>query len=308
MGRRAQAGTLAAGGGVFRLAIESPFDGAAAIRHLAFRAIAGVEAGVEGAYLRTVAGGAVRVSEEGDGLRVEIWGEGTQDAEDRLRSLFGLDADPRAIGAHLSVDPSMTPLVAARPALRVPGGWDPFESALRAVLGQQVSVTAARLLAGRLVERAGEEVADAPFPGLTHRFPTPERVIAADLSAMGMPGARVATLRAIAAALIEDPLLFRREASVEETVARLRTIKGIGEWTAQVIAMRACREPDAFPADDVGLQRGAADADGVRPSATALLRRAEAWRPYRAYAAYHLWAHDAARSSVTPPFAAAATD
>ncbi len=111
---------------------------------------------------------------------------------------------------------------------------------------------------------------------------------------MGMPGARVATLKTVADAVLRDPQLFERGASLDETIARLRALRGIGDWTAHYIAMRACREPDAFPAGDVGLLRGAADASGIRPTPTALLARAEAWRPWRAYAAHHLWAADPA--------------
>lgn len=294
MGGGAEAGAFAAGG-LIRLAVDSLFDWTATLRHLEFRAIPGVEAVLDGAYVRTIQKGVLRVSYDGGALAVETWGETPADAEPQLRGQFDLDADPSAIAAHLRQDPFLAPLVTARPAIRVPGGWDPFESALRAVLGQQVSVAAARLLAGRLVERAGEAVMDAPFPELTRRFPTPLRVVEADLAQFGMPGARVNTLRAVATAFLDDPGLLRRGANPEETVARLRQIKGVGEWTAQVIAMRACREPDAFPAGDVGLLRGAADAEGRRPTPAELLARAETWRPYRAYAAYHLWAHDAVR-------------
>jgi AraC family transcriptional regulator of adaptative response / DNA-3-methyladenine glycosylase II len=129
-------------------------------------------------------------------------------------------------------------------------------------------------------------------------FPTPRQVLAADLSAMGMPGARIATLTAVAEAAIADPGLFERGASIEDTVARLRAVRGIGDWTAHYVAMRACGEPDAFPAGDVGLLRGAADAEGRRPTAAALLAKAEPWRPWRSYAAHQLWAADSARSAV----------
>jgi AraC family transcriptional regulator of adaptative response / DNA-3-methyladenine glycosylase II len=229
--------------------------------------------------------------------------------------MFDLDADLPAINAHLSADPSLAPSVAARPWVRVAGGWDPFEIAIRTVVGQQVSVARARQLNGVLAERcasgrrpkrssAQAEVARA---GLRFPFPTPREVLAADLSALGMPGARVQTLRAVATAAIEQPDLFARGATLDDTIARLRRVKGIGEWTAHYIAMRACREPDAFPASDVGLLRGAADAAGVRPSAAALLARAEAWRPWRAYAAHHLWAMDSTARDGVPRIAVDAT-
>lgn len=139
----------------------------------------------------------------------------------------------------------------------------------------------------------------SPFPGLARIFPTPESVVAADLSAMGMPGARANTLKAVAEAFLEDSLLLRKRASVEETVARLRRIKGIGEWTAHYVAIRACREFDAFPVSDVGILRGLADDAGARPNQADLLARAEAWRPYCAYAAHHVWAQDEVKTQ--PP-------
>jgi AraC family transcriptional regulator of adaptative response / DNA-3-methyladenine glycosylase II len=126
-----------------------------------------------------------------------------------------------------------------------------------------------------------------------------------DLDALGMPGARRATLKALAEAALEDPDLFRLRGSVEDAVARLSAIRGIGEWTAQYIALRALREMDAFPASDIGLLRGAAGVGGARPSPAELLRRAEAWRPWRGYAAQHLWAADAATGKVGTEAAAA---
>jgi AraC family transcriptional regulator of adaptative response / DNA-3-methyladenine glycosylase II len=125
-------------------------------------------------------------------------------------------------------------------------------------------------------------------------FPTPQQVLDANLSAMGMPGARVTTLKIVASAVLAEPRLFERATSIDETIARLRAIRGIGDWTAHYIAMRACGEPDAFPAGDVGLLRGAADATGRRPTPLELLARADAWRPWRAYAAHQLWALDSA--------------
>src|SRR5581483_4589004 len=180
---------------------------------------------------------------------------------------------------------------------RAPGGWEVFALAVRAVLGQQETVTGARRLAERLVATCGEELpaaARASSDSLTHAFPSPERVAAADLAALGVPAARRDALTAIAGAAIADPNLFRPLATVDEALSRLRAIPGIGEWTAQYIALRALRESDAFPASDVGLLRGAARRTGGRPTTAALLKRAERWRPWRAYAAQHLWTCDAA--------------
>jgi AraC family transcriptional regulator of adaptative response / DNA-3-methyladenine glycosylase II len=207
----------------------------------------------------------------------------------RLRRVFDLAADPLAIAAHLAQDSWLAPLVAARPGLRVPGAWDGFELAIRAVLGQQITVAGAARLAGRIVAAYGERL-PVPDGDLTHTFPRPEVVAGADLAPLGMPRARAATLSALAAALVADPELFSATRSLEEAVQKLRAIRGIGEWTAQYIALRQLREPDAFPAADLGLIRALAAADGTRPAERDVLARAEKWRPWRAYAAQHLWA------------------
>lgn len=213
----------------------------------------------------------------------------------RVRRLFDLGADIETIDAHLSCDPLLARLVVRRPGLRAPGGWDDFELAVRAVLGQQVSVAAARRLAGQLIALHGKPVpiSYVSHPGLSHVFPTAERLAVADLSGLGMPDARRTALKALAEAATADANLFRPSGTIEETIARLRTIRGIGEWTAHYIALRALRETDAFPASDVGLLRGATAMDGTRPTPANLLHRAEPWRPWRAYAAQHLWAADA---------------
>jgi AraC family transcriptional regulator of adaptative response / DNA-3-methyladenine glycosylase II len=211
----------------------------------------------------------------------------------RVRRLFDLGADSGTIGDHLSGDPALAPLVAQRPGLRAPGGWDGFEIAVRAVLGQQISVAAARRLAGQLVAFHGRAVPKSLIhPGLSHAFPTAKRLASAASIALGMPAARSTALKAVAEAAVDDSNLFRPFASVEETVTRLRTIRGISEWTAQYIALRAIREMDAFPATDIGLLRSVAAMDGQKSTPANLLSRAESWRPWRAYAAQHLWAGD----------------
>jgi AraC family transcriptional regulator of adaptative response / DNA-3-methyladenine glycosylase II len=212
----------------------------------------------------------------------------------RVRRVFDLAADPVTIGAHLSQDPVLAPLVAARPGLRVPGAWDGFELAVRAILGQQITVPAATRLAGQLAASFGEKISDpaALDNGLTHVFPTPQRLAAGDLTAIGMPNTRRLALSSMAAAVVADPLIFGPRRSLEEAVAQLRGLPGIGEWTAQYIAMRELREPDAFPAADIGLMRAMSDARGVRPTPAGLLAHAEQWRPWRAYAALHLWASE----------------
>ena len=212
----------------------------------------------------------------------------------RVRRVFDLAADPLAIGAHLSQDPVLAPLVAAHPGLRVPGAWDGFELAVRAILGQQITVTAAAKLAGKLVLSFGERIVDpaALGHGLTHVFPTPQQLVGADLATVGMPKARQIALSSLAEAVAADPLIFGPLRSLEEAIAQLRSLAGVGEWTAQYIAMRELREPDAFPATDIGLMRAMSDGSGARPSPAELLAYAERWRPWRAYAALHLWASD----------------
>jgi AraC family transcriptional regulator of adaptative response / DNA-3-methyladenine glycosylase II len=214
----------------------------------------------------------------------------------RVRRLFDVAADIETIDAHLSSDLFLAPLVAQRPGLRAPGGWDGFEIAVRAILGQQISVTAARRLAGQLVALHGRELPmeQRSHPQLMYVFPTPQRLASARSLGLGMPAARQSSLRAIAEATVADPNLFRPLGSVEETVARLRMIRGVGDWTAQYIALRAIRETDAFPASDIGLLRGMKAIEGEARTSTHLLDRARSWRPWRAYAAQHLWAADLA--------------
>jgi AraC family transcriptional regulator of adaptative response / DNA-3-methyladenine glycosylase II len=214
----------------------------------------------------------------------------------RLRRLFDLDADVASIGAHLSGDADLAPLISKRPGLRTPGSWDGFELACRAIFGQQITVGGARKLAGHLVARAGIQVS-AEVTGETRLdriFPNPERVASADLSSMPMPKARVAALKALADAAAKDAKLLDPTGSFDDTIERLLALPGFGPWTAQYWALRALRDSDAFPAADVGLLRHPAFAvNGDRPTPKALLERAEAWRPWRAYAAQHLWTSDA---------------
>jgi AraC family transcriptional regulator of adaptative response / DNA-3-methyladenine glycosylase II len=287
-----------------RLYYRPPYDWEAIIAHLAARTIAGVEDVADGVYRRSVALdgtlGTIEVAHQPArrclALTIRFPKLAALPAiATRARRLFDVGADIETIGAHLSRDPLLAPLVARRPGLRAPGGWDGFELAVRAILGQQISVEAARRLAGRLVALCGAPLpAASAQPRLTHVFPSPERLAAADLSAIGMPRARRAALAALAAEAVADPQLFRPFGTVEEAIQRLRAIRGVGEWTAQYIALRALREPDAFPASDIGLLRGAALIDGKRPTPADLIGRAEPWRPWRAYAAQHLWAADAA--------------
>ena len=282
------------------LRYRPPYDWPAMLGFLQARAIAGLERIVDDCYYRSIsldgAHGTVAVRPgAGNALEATIRFPRLASLSAiiaRLRRVFDLAADPEIINGQLAEDPLMSRLTAVRPGLRVPGAWDGFELAMRAVLGQQITVTAAVKLAGKLVQQYGEPLAQlaADRPGLTHVFPQPERVAAADLATLGMPRTRAATLSTVAAALVADSQLFDTRASLEEAVLKLRELPGIGDWTAQYIAIRQLRETDAFPAGDVGLMQAIAQHEGVRPNAKQLTERAEAWRPWRAYAAQHLWA------------------
>lgn len=278
---------------VLQLTYRPPYDWDAMLAFFAARAIPGVELVENGKYYRTASPNAlieVAHAPQRNALSVKVripQVSGLATLVARVRRVFDVGADITTIGDHLARDPMLAPLVAKRPGLRSPGGWDGFELAVRAVLGQQVSVAAARTLAGRLVELTGTLGTAQAVP---HKlFPTAAEVAAADLDPLGMPASRRRTLKALAEAAVADPKLFERSATLEESVKRLCSIPGIGEWTAQYIALRALREPDAFPASDLALLRAAANGSGERPAPAQLLARAEPWRPWRAYAAQHLW-------------------
>ncbi len=282
---------------VLLLRYHPPYDWPAMLSFLCRRAIPGIEVVTENRYTRSIQidgmQGTVAVEPgKGNSLRATVRFPKLSALPAiiaRLRRVFDLAADPVKIAAHLAKDPVLAPLVKARPGLRVPGAWDGFELAIRAVLGQQITVVAAVRLAGRLVETYGAAL-KAPSAGLTHVFPQPKILAKADLTALGMPRARAATLSAVAAAAISDPHIFDATCDLDDAIERLRAIRGVGEWTAQYIALRQLREPDAFPAADIGLMRAMATQDGHAHSSSELLDRAATWRPWRAYAAQHLWA------------------
>jgi AraC family transcriptional regulator of adaptative response / DNA-3-methyladenine glycosylase II len=283
-----------------RLAARRPFDWGPIAAFLAARAIPGVEA-VDGLhYRRSIrldgASGTLEVAPDGEaGLLAVVTFDlasqpppATDGLEARVRRWFDLDTDVEAIGGHLARDPALAPLVAARPGLRVPGAWDPFELAIRAIVGQQISVAGARTIAGRLAARFGDARREAVVE-VAALFPRPEQLAAADMTAIGMPGARANAIIGFAAAVVGDPGLLDPSSELDDAVRRLRALPGVGEWTAQYIALRGLKHPDAFPASDLGILRALADRDGRRPTAAEALARAEPWRPYRAYAAQHLW-------------------
>jgi AraC family transcriptional regulator of adaptative response / DNA-3-methyladenine glycosylase II len=288
------------------LAFAPPYDWNSMIAFLAARAIPTVEVVEDDCYRRTIEivgrHGTIEVipGGGGDALSATIRfpdASAVPSIVGRIRRVFDLDTDVGPISAHLASDRVLAPLVAARPGLRVPGAWDGFELAVRAMLGQQITVSGARLLIGRLVEAHGERLrapSRGEAPGLSMMFPTTERVASADLTRLGMPRVRAAAISGMAAAAAGDPDLFRPDGSLDGAIARLTALPGVGDWTAHYVAMRALRDPDAFPAADIGLLRATAGPDGLRPTPAALLARAERWRPWRAYAAQHLWTELAA--------------
>lgn len=279
---------------VLRLDHRPPLAWEALLAFLAPRAIPGVEEVAGGAYRRTVriAGRtgvlAVRPDPDRPALRVEVPASlagHLGELAARVRAIADLDAHPAAIDAHLRRDRLLAPLVARRPGLRVPGAFDGFEVAVRAVLGQQVSVRGATTIAGRLVERFGTPLEPAS-PALRSVFPPPDVLAAAaerDVAGLGLPGARARTVIALARAVAEGGLRLDRLADPEETVARLVELPGIGDWTAQYVALRALGWPDAFPAGDLALR------SALGGTAREAERRSAPWRPWRAYAALHLW-------------------
>jgi AraC family transcriptional regulator of adaptative response / DNA-3-methyladenine glycosylase II len=295
--RRRKADRLVADGGLaLRLAFRGPLDWDGLVSYLAARAIPGVEHVSDGAYRRTivVAGdpGVLELSPGGDDhlllvIHLPHW-EGLVHLAARARRIANLDLDLDEPAAHLSGDPVLGPLFRARPGLRPPGTWDPFEAGVRVILGQQITITAASTIAGRLVERLGTPVQGLRALGLTHTFPSPTTLAAADLDGLGLPRARQGTIRSFAHAVAEDEIRLDGSVGVDELVASLTAIDGLGPWTANTLALRL-GEPDAFPATDLGLRR-AIDAPTV----------ADRWRPWRALAAMHLWAADSAELETAP--------
>jgi AraC family transcriptional regulator of adaptative response / DNA-3-methyladenine glycosylase II len=258
---------------------------------LAARATPGVEVVESGSYRRSISwngrGGYFEVSlDEGRPaivVRIEFGDPPSLfHIIERIRAMFDLSADWADIVQSLRTDPVLAERVEADPGLRVPGCWNGFELATRAILGQQITVKGATALAGRMVSNFGKPFSAAK--GLTHLFPSPEILADATLARIGMPNARAETIRALARAVCDGQISFEGIVDLDAFLARLCEIPGIGKWTAQYVAMRALGEPDAFPSGDLGLLRNS----GLG-SSRELERRAEAWRPWRAYAAMYLW-------------------
>lgn len=277
----------------FRLSYRPPFDWERLLRFLSVRAIPAVEVVQDGSYFRTVQversnrkiAGYIQVGNEADKhmLLVRLSDEVLPVCAvvlERVKRLFDLCADPAAI------DKALGPLAVKRPGLRLPGSFDGFEMAVRAILGQQISVAGATTLASRMAVRFGSRLR-TPVPSLTYLFPSAQRIATAqidEIAKLGIIRQRAKTLIALAQAVASGELLLEPGRRVERTMAQLRKIPGIGEWTAQYLAMRALSWPDAFPHTDLGIRKALGE---NKPNK--ILMIAEKWKPWRAYAALHLW-------------------
>jgi AraC family transcriptional regulator of adaptative response / DNA-3-methyladenine glycosylase II len=275
---------------ICEIAYRPPLDWESLRSFLVSRASCGVEASdAQGRYRRTVRFGPQR----GWLAAAPVPGRNVLSVEVSMslasvlpatlahaRRLFDLAAAPQQIADHLGV------LAESHPGLRVPGAWDGFEMAVRAILGQQVSIKAASTLAGRFAAAFGEPL-ETPYPALTHLAPTPERVAAAsveEIAVLGIVRARAASILAVAQAVAGNTLRLNPGSDTEQTILHLKTLPGIGEWTAQYVAMRALAWPDAFPHTDLGIMKALGETNPKR-----ILELSEQWRPWRAYAAMHLW-------------------
>lgn len=276
---------------VFHLRFRPPYDWNGMLAFLAARATPGVEAVEKGTYLRSMCVNdlpgyfAVSLDEAHNSLTVQIQFGDPRSLFfiiERIRAMFDLNADWSDIAEVLKADPALRELMDSAPGLRVPGCWNGFELATRAILGQQIRVSSATVVAGRIAKSFGR-----PFSGmraLTHLFPTPQILADADLTGIGLTKARAETIRALARAVARGQISFEGIVDSESFRSQLTEIPGIGNWTAQYVAMRALGEPDAFPAEDVAMR----SALGLATSAR-LERRAEPWRPWRSYATMYLW-------------------
>jgi AraC family transcriptional regulator, regulatory protein of adaptative response / DNA-3-methyladenine glycosylase II len=280
------------------LQYRPPFETTSLLAFLQRRAIPGVEEVVNGCYRRTVllsrSKGTIELEpvEQTNSVQLRLQLNDLSDLNmlvQRCRRLFDLDAVPEAIAGVLVIDPLLAPLVKARPGLRVPGTIDGFELAVRAIIGQQVSVAGARTLAARLVAALGEPL-DQPHGMLSHFFPTPHALAHSDLQGLGLTRSRVTALQALAHAVDAEGLILDCDTDREQTITRLLQIPGIGPWTTSYVAMRALGDPNAFPATDLGLRR-AFEQQGQSADSSSIEKRAESWRPWRAYGAHHLWAN-----------------
>ena len=276
---------------LFRLRFRPPYQWESMLAFLAPRATPGVEIVERGRYRRSICVNGnegyfeVSLDQQPETLQVRIHFGDPRALFliiERIRRMFDLNADWQAIARRLRTDPALGPQLRDKPGLRVPGCWDGFELATRAILGQQVTVKGATNLAGRLVQSFGRPLATRN--GLTHLFPRPEVLADAKVASIGLPSARAEAIRSLARAVCDGQINFEAVTDSDALLSRLAEIPGIGNWTVQYVAMRALGEPDAFPAGDIGLLRA------LRlTSSRQLEAQAEKWRPWRAYAALYLW-------------------
>jgi AraC family transcriptional regulator of adaptative response / DNA-3-methyladenine glycosylase II len=295
-GARGPTGQQTDGAVALRLPYRAPLDGAGLIAFLGRRAVPGVEEVVGSTYRRSLrlphGPGVVELTPDGDHVRASVLLEDLRDlgaAVQRCRALFDLDSDPVAVTESLGADAVLGRLVRATPGRRVPGHVDGHELALRAVLGQQVSLASAATLAARLVTAYGETLAK-PVGGVTHLFPTAVALADAQPRHLAMPQGRRRCVHGLARALASGDLIIDVGTDRDETMRRLHEVPGVGPWTVGYIAMRALRDPDVFLPTDLGV-RHALELLGRDGSPAEAARLAERWRPYRAYAVQHLWAH-----------------
>ncbi|MGI9219837.1 MAG: AlkA N-terminal domain-containing protein [Woeseiaceae bacterium] len=286
-----------------RLPWRKPFNWDGITAFLAGRATPGVEQVAANAYLRTVSlHGETGVIEccadkDDESVRLTVHGIATQNLfqlVQKVREIFDLDAPVADIAAVLQTDKKIAGILRGTPGVRVPGTWDGFELTIRAILGQQVSVKAATTMSGRIAARYGDKMtipesvsSRVPEVRLNRLFPTPEKLSRARFNDIGLVRSRAETIRRVAKAVCDGDLVFDNAQDPEDFRKSLTSIKGIGDWTAQYVAMRALKYPDAFPASDLGLLKamGEKDVSGVKK----LKGHAEAWRPWRSYAAMLLW-------------------
>lgn len=281
-----------------RLPYRSPFNWRTMLEFFAARATPGVEHVADDCYRRTISVNGehgiveVRPGMQPGYLSLTLHGVGTGslfEVIQRMRELFDLDAPVGDIETALRRDERLRGHLRKYPGIRVPGAWNGFELTVRAILGQQVSVKAATTLAGRIAARYGEplSVAGDDHPRLTCVFPSAERLRLARLNNLGLVRSRAETIRRVAAATAEGSLTFEPSQDPDEFCAALCSIRGVGDWTAQYVAMRVLKYPDAFPATDLGLLKALMHPERTTPAV--MRERAEAWRPWRAYAAMLMW-------------------
>lgn len=304
-GRRRATDRLAADGGLpLRLPFHGPLDWQRMVAYFAARAIPGVEHVDGDTYRRTIViggdPGVLELFPGGDDhlvLRAHLphWEELIHIVE-RARRIASLDLDLGEPTGQLAGDPIIGPLLRTQPGLRVPGTWDPFETGVRAIIGQQVTVAGANTIAGRLVERLGTAVPGLRPLGLTHTFPSPDTLAEGDLTGLGLTRARAVAIRSFAAAVAGDDIRLDRSVSLDRLIGSITAIDGLGPWTANYLALRL-GERDACPTGDRGLQR--ALAQHLRRSAFGFAELAERWRPWRALAATHLWLADGSARAAT---------